>query len=277
MAAAAAAVTEEDEAAAAAASATRHASYAAETLLAVTTSQAILDAAAAGTSASADDGTTAVPATAPAHDDDARRRRSRRGDEEGGEVTLDSRGPVFFTGNCQTFPSGNRLVYGGTGEVVGPATGEEEHGRRRAVPGEQGPRQLLPLPAQPRGAPAAPGRLPRRRRGLLHGERVTFPSGKRMVYGDKGEVVGPATGEKTKGIGLVVQFPGNKALNCLLTDLSRLLPPARNSARSTTSTSTEPAADDDDEEGGAAAAAAMAASARRRRDDDAELDAACGD
>ena len=56
------------------------------------------------------------------------------------------------------------------------------------------------------------------------------------MYGDKGEVVGPATGEKTKGIGLAVQFPGNKSpVNCFLTHLSRAAP--------------EPAADDDEEGG----------------------------
>ena len=32
---------------------------------------------------------------------------------------------MFFTGASETFPSGNRVVYGAKGEVTGPATGKE--------------------------------------------------------------------------------------------------------------------------------------------------------
>ena len=49
-------------------------------------------------------------------------------------------------------------------------------------------------------------------------------SGDRVVYGDKGEVVGPATLEPHKGKGLAVQFPGNKdAICCLFTQLTQLM------------------------------------------------------
>ena len=41
-----------------------------------------------------------------------------------GQVTLDYRSPIFYAGPSETLPSGNRLVYGGKGEVTGPATAE---------------------------------------------------------------------------------------------------------------------------------------------------------
>ena len=58
-------------------------------------------------------------------------------------------------------------------------------------------------------------------------ENHTFPSGNKAVHGQRGEVVGSATGEKTKGKGLAMRFPGNKGVvNCYLTSLSRE-PPVR--------------------------------------------------
>ena len=43
------------------------------------------------------------------------------------------------------------------------------------------------------------------------------------VYGEQGEVTGPATTEYTKGKGVKVLFPGNTAsINCLLTTVRRL-------------------------------------------------------
>ena len=47
---------------------------------------------------------------------------------------------VFFTGASETFPSGNKLVHGQQGEVVGPGTGETHKGKGVAVlfPGNTG-------------------------------------------------------------------------------------------------------------------------------------------
>ena len=55
----------------------------------------------------------------------------------------------------------------------------------------------------------------------------TFPNGDKLVHGQQGEVVGPATGENHKGKGLAMLFPGNKdSIDCYLTQLSRD-PPVR--------------------------------------------------
>ena len=55
----------------------------------------------------------------------------------------------------------------------------------------------------------------------------------KLVHGQRGEVVGPATLESHKGKGVKVLFPGNKGdVDCYLTDLRRLhaasaaIPPA---------------------------------------------------
>ena len=47
---------------------------------------------------------------------------------------------AFYTGTCQNFPSGNKLVHGQQGEVTGPATGEEVKGKGVQVlyPGNKG-------------------------------------------------------------------------------------------------------------------------------------------
>ena len=53
----------------------------------------------------------------------------------------------------------------------------------------------------------------------------TFPSGDKLVHGQQGEVVGPATGETHKGKGLCMKFPGIEGpVNCFLTNLSREAP-----------------------------------------------------
>ena len=57
------------------------------------------------------------------------------------------------------------------------------------------------------------------------GSSQTTSTGDRLVYGGKGEVVGPATNETVKGKGLTVQFPGNPGpVDCFLTTLSRTAP-----------------------------------------------------
>ena len=53
----------------------------------------------------------------------------------------------------------------------------------------------------------------------------TFASGNRVVHGQLGEVMGPASLESHKGRGVAIRFPGNKAnVNCFLTSLSRVAP-----------------------------------------------------
>ena len=58
------------------------------------------------------------------------------------------------------------------------------------------------------------------------GESHTFENGGKLVHGQQGEVMGPATGKSTKGKCLEVLFPGNKnSITCVLTEV-RLLPAA---------------------------------------------------
>ena len=55
------------------------------------------------------------------------------------------------------------------------------------------------------------------------GASQTFPSGNKVVHGQQGEVVGPATAESHKGKGVKVRFPGNKGnISCYLTQVRRL-------------------------------------------------------
>ena len=50
-----------------------------------------------------------------------------------------------------------------------------------------------------------------------------FPSGDKVVYGQQGEVMGPAATKATKDKGVNVLFPGNKgSINCYLTSVRRL-------------------------------------------------------
>ena len=54
----------------------------------------------------------------------------------------------------------------------------------------------------------------------------TFASGNKVVHGQQGEVVGPATLESHKGKGVKVLFPGNTLnIECYLTEVRR--PPLR--------------------------------------------------
>ena len=55
------------------------------------------------------------------------------------------------------------------------------------------------------------------------GVSKTFDDGDKVVHGQQGEVVGPATAKGYVGKGVEVLFPGNKgAIDCLLTEVRRL-------------------------------------------------------
>ena len=65
---------------------------------------------------------------------------------------------VFYTWTSQTLPSGDKLVHGGQGEVVGPADGENTKGKGVGVrfPGIKGAVNcLLDTVRRLRAAPAA--------------------------------------------------------------------------------------------------------------------------
>ena len=97
---------------------------------------------------------------------------------------------------------------------------------------EGGGRALPPLP--PHGwwlraqvsrdaPPPLPGGYTVGEKVFFTGTNQTFPSGDKLVHGQQGEVVGPATLENTKGKGVAVLFHGNKGrVNCYLDTVRRL-------------------------------------------------------
>ena len=58
--------------------------------------------------------------------------------------------------------------------------------------------------------PALPGGYKVGDKVFYTGASQTFPSGDKLVHGQQGEVVGPATSEQAKGKGVNVRFPGNR-------------------------------------------------------------------
>ena len=55
------------------------------------------------------------------------------------------------------------------------------------------------------------------------GPNQAFADGDKLVHGQQGEVVGPATVETRKGKGVAVRFSGNKGwVDCYLTSVRRL-------------------------------------------------------
>ena len=85
---------------------------------------------------------------------------------------------VFFAGQSQTFPSGNKLVHGGQGEVVGPATLETHKGKGVDVlfPGNQDNISLyLTEVRRLRVASAATPRLPPHTRDAAHAPTARPP------------------------------------------------------------------------------------------------------
>ena len=121
------------------------------------------------------------------------------------------------------------LVYGGKGEVTGPATSKTAKGKGVRVQfpaGNSTPLGCL-LTQLSRTAPPTtpPGGYRVGDEVFFAGGGETFPDSDRLVYGGKGEVTGPATLETHKGKGASVQFPGNKTgTDCLLIQLSRTAP-----------------------------------------------------
>ena len=136
---------------------------------------------------------------------------------------------VFYAAPNQTFSSGNRLLYGEEGEIVGPATSETHKDNGVAVKFSANTRAVSCYLTQLSRTPP-PTTLPG---GYRVGDTVfyaapneTFPSGDRVLYGEEGEIVGPATSETHKDNGVAVKFSANTgAVNCYLTQLSRTPPP----------------------------------------------------
>ena len=71
--------------------------------------------------------------------------------------------------------------------------------------------------------PPLPGGYKVGEKVFFTGTSQTFPNGDKVVHGQQGEVVGPATLETHKGKGVAVLFHGNKGrVNCYLDTVRRL-------------------------------------------------------
>jgi hypothetical protein len=97
----------------------------------------------------------------------------------------------------------------------------------RAAAGPCPPYSLRLVAVRAQVSRGAPPPLPD---GYTVGEKVfytgssqTLSNGDKLVHGQQGEVMGPATGQKSKGKGVDVRFPGNTGnVSCLLTSVRRL-------------------------------------------------------
>jgi len=70
--------------------------------------------------------------------------------------------------------------------------------------------------------PPLPGGYKLGEKVFFTGLSETFADGDKLVHGQQGEVVGPATLERVKGKGVCLRFPGNKGcLDCPLTLVRR--------------------------------------------------------
>jgi len=127
------------------------------------------------------------------------------GDHETGEQ-------LYFTGPSQSFESGDKLTHGQSGEVVGPATtaAHQGNGLKMQFPGNKVAINCS-LPRLSREKPPPlPGGHRLGDRLYYTGVNKSFKSGNKLMYGQQGAVVGPAT-DKHQGNGLKLQFPGNRS------------------------------------------------------------------
>ncbi|EOD20550.1 hypothetical protein EMIHUDRAFT_101881 [Emiliania huxleyi CCMP1516] len=133
---------------------------------------------------------------------------------------------LYWTGSSHSFESGNKLTHGQQGEVVGPATGEHQgNGLKMRFPGNKDSINCSLLRLSREKPPPLPGGHEPGDQLYYAGSNQSFKSGNKLVHGQQGEVVGPATCEH-QGNGLKMRFPGNKdSINCALPQLSIEKPP----------------------------------------------------
>ena len=141
---------------------------------------------------------------------------------------------LFFTGPNETFANGDKVVHGQKGMVTGSATSKSHKlkGVKVRFPSNKDWVDCYLYQVSRNPPPPLPG-------GYRVGEKVfctvasqNFPSGDKVVHGQQGVVMGPATGERCKGTCVAVRFPGNKRnVDCYITSVRRLRPPKRPTRR----------------------------------------------
>ena len=139
---------------------------------------------------------------------------------------------VFYTGASETHPNGAQLTYGGDGEIVGPATSETHKENGVAVKFSANADVICCYLTQ-LGRSPPPTKLPGDYRVgdavFYAASNEKLSNGDRVLYGEEGEIKGPAYLKHHKeGVteGVAVKFSANAGVvSCYLTTLSRT-PPA---------------------------------------------------
>ena len=137
---------------------------------------------------------------------------------------------LYWNGRSEIFPSGNRLVHGKQGEVMGPDDNGDPNRLNVHFPGNKhGVRcQLTKLSRAP--PPPLPGGFSVGDKVYYTGDSKTLASGGRLVHGAQGEITGPSDGAQPRPDQLNVLFPGrtpHQHVNVSLTNLSRSQPVAK--------------------------------------------------
>jgi hypothetical protein len=128
---------------------------------------------------------------------------------------------VYYRAASQAFPSGNKVVYGEHGKVVGPVCGTEV---AVLFPDNKGALDC-PVTQLSRKWPPPPlaGSLNVNDTVYFNAGAVSFTDGDRVEPGHKGKVTGPHPSKPAK---VMVRFAGNKGIiSCFATDVSRCWPP----------------------------------------------------
>jgi len=130
---------------------------------------------------------------------------------------------LYYIGNSETFYSGDSVVHGQQGEVMGPAL-EDPVRIAMMVPGNKWyiACRLEELSREP--PPPLPGGFKLGEMLYYIGNSETFYSGDSVVHGQQGEVIGPALEDPVR---IAIMVPGNKGnIRCRLEELSREPPPS---------------------------------------------------
>ena len=97
---------------------------------------------------------------------------------------------LYYTGSSQSFESGDKLVHGQSGEVVGPATCEHQgNGLKMRFPGNKDSINCALPQLSIEKPPPFPGGHEIGDRLYWTGSNQSFESGDKLVHGQQGEVV----------------------------------------------------------------------------------------
>jgi len=130
---------------------------------------------------------------------------------------------VYYISSKQMFSSGDKLIYGLEGEVIGPSTQKDDNKVSVRFAGHKCPKNILPSNLSSAVPPALPGGWKVEDSVYYIGSKETFLSGDELIYGLKGEVMGPSNEGQIQ-----VQFEGHKqSTDILLRNLSSAAPSLR--------------------------------------------------